>query len=49
MAKKYTFYIGVSMECVQIKALTVLVGRMSLSVGCENYPEQGLVTVSFYP
>ena len=30
-----------------IKALTALVGRLSLSVGGENGPEQGLKTVSF--
>ena len=32
-----------------IKALTALVGRLSLSVGWENGPKQGLKTVSFNP
>ena len=31
----------------EIKALTVLVGRLSLSVGWENGPEPGFKTVSF--
>ena len=32
-----------------IKALTALVGRLSLSVGWENDPERGFRTVSFNP
>ena len=32
-----------------IKALTALVGRLSLTVGWENGPERGLKTVSFNP
>ena len=32
-----------------IKALTALVGRLSLSVGWENGPGQGLKIVSFNP
>ena len=34
---------------IKIKALTALVGRLSLSVGWENGPEQGLKPVSFNP
>ena len=33
----------------QIKALTALEGRLSLSVGCENGPEKGLKTISCNP
>ena len=33
----------------KIKALTALVGQLSLSVGWDNDPEQGLKTVSFNP
>ena len=29
------------MECHIIKALTALMGQLSLSVGCENGPERG--------
>ena len=32
-----------------IKALTALVGRLSLNVDCVNGPERGLKTVSFNP
>ena len=32
-----------------IKALTALVGPLSLSIGWENGFERGLKTVSFYP
>ena len=34
---------------VTIKALTALVGRLSLSVGWENSPERGPNIVSFNP
>ena len=33
----------------KIKALTALLGRLSLTVGWENGPERGLETVSFNP
>ena len=33
----------------EIKALTTLVDRLSLSVGWGNGPERGLKTVSFNP
>ena len=32
---------------IVIKALSALVGRLSLSVGLENCPERGLNTISF--
>ena len=42
-----------STNCVsgvgKIKALTALVGRLSLSVGWKNGPEWGLKTVLFNP
>ena len=37
------------MKIISIKALTALVGQLSLSVGWENGPEQRLKTVSFNP
>ena len=33
----------------KIKALTTLMGRLSLTVGWENRPERGLKTASFEP
>ena len=36
-------------KVIKIKALTALVGRLSLSPGWENGPEWGLKTVSFNP
>ena len=32
---------------IKIKALTALLGQLSLSVGWENGPERGLKTISF--
>ena len=36
-------------EYIGIKALTALMGRLSLIAGLESGPERGLKTVSFYP
>ena len=36
-------------EQFEIKALTALVGRLSLSLGWENGPERGIKTVSLNP
>ena len=33
---------------LKIKTLTALVGRLSLSVGCDNGPERGRKTVSIF-
>ena len=42
------YLIYVSVKSSNIKALTVLVGRFSLSVGLENDPELGLFHLTLY-
>ena len=37
------------MTKLKIKALTALVGRLSLSVGWKKDPERGLKTISYKP
>ena len=50
IVKTFKHYIHLhDLLSLKIKALTALLGRLSLSVGLENGPEQGLKTVSSNP